>query len=86
MQELAKMNIYFEINILRFGPPTKSTSINFMIIGDSFSIVIDFVISCALKIFGHTLCNKQVWDVGNLYEARNVTINKGNAKTSLGCI
>ncbi len=57
-----------------------------MIIGDSFSIVIDFIVSCALKIFGHTLCNKQVWDVGNLYEARNVTINKGNAKTSLGCI
>ncbi len=63
-----------------------STSINFMIIGDYFSIVIGFIVSCALEIFGHTLCNKQVWDLGNLYEARHVTINKGNAKTSLGCI
>jgi hypothetical protein len=85
MRELAKMNIYFEINILCFEPLTKSTSINFTMIGNSFSIVIDFIVSCAFEIFGHESCNKQAWGLGNLYEARNVTINKSNTKTSLGC-
>ncbi len=59
-----------------FWATSKSTSINFMIIGDSFSIVIYFIVSCALEIFGHTLCNKQAWDLGNLYKARNVAINR----------